>query len=114
MGVLPGCAPLVPRIFEASFHSIDEFREPAKTLFDAGLARSTDQEVAGSAESWQRKRECFDSLAEQGLTKEQVPCLQPDVEKQSLNSVVATFIRGSIAVEKYSLLSPRFASVFLL
>lgn len=40
-----------------SFRSVDEFREPAKLLFDAGLARLTDQEIAELAESWQHKRE---------------------------------------------------------
>lgn len=109
MGVLPRCVSRVPCIFEASFHPVDEFREPAKTLFNAGLARFTGQEIAGLAESWQHKRERLGSLFEQGLTKAPVPCLQPDVEKPSLTSVVATFICGSIAVEKYSLLSPRFA-----
>ena len=46
-------------IGRTSFHSADEFREPAKVLFSAGLARITDQDVAGLAESWQRKRECY-------------------------------------------------------
>lgn len=44
---------------KTSFHSADEFREPAKVLFNAGLARFIDQDVAGLAESWKHKRECF-------------------------------------------------------
>jgi hypothetical protein len=44
---------------KTSFHSADEFREPAKVLFNAGLARFTDQDVAELAESWQHKRECY-------------------------------------------------------
>jgi len=47
---------------KTSFHSTDEFREPARVLFNAGLARFIDQDVAGLAESWQHKRECFLSL----------------------------------------------------
>lgn len=41
---------------KASFYLADEFREPAKLLFNAGLARFTDQKIAGLAESWQHKR----------------------------------------------------------
>lgn len=49
-------------VAKTSLHSADEFREPAKVLFNAGLARFIDQDVAGLAESWQHKRECFLSL----------------------------------------------------
>ena len=107
----PGVYLALPACLKPHSISVDEFREPAKTLFSAGLARCTDQEIAGSAESWQHKREWFGPPVEQRLTKGQVPCLQPDADKPSLTSVVATFICGSIAVEKYSLLSPRFVPV---
>jgi len=49
----------IPHINKTSPHLVDEFREPAKLLFNAGLARFTDQEVAGLAESWQHKRWFF-------------------------------------------------------
>ena len=41
---------------KTSFRSVDDFREPAKLLFNAGLARITDRKIAELAESWQRKR----------------------------------------------------------
>jgi len=46
----------ISHIDRTSLHLVDEFREPAKLLFNAGLARFTDQEIAGLAESWQHKR----------------------------------------------------------
>ena len=60
MGVLSRCVLHLFHICEALAHSVDEFREPAKVLFHAGFTRFTDQEMAGLAESWQRKREHFD------------------------------------------------------
>jgi hypothetical protein len=60
MGVLSRCAFLLCHTYEASSHFVDEFKEPAKVLCHAGFARLTDQEMAGLAESWQRKREKFD------------------------------------------------------
>ena len=62
------CYPGAPLYFvrsnvgRTSFYSADEFKEPAKVLFNAGLARFTDQDVAGLVESWQHKRECHLSL----------------------------------------------------
>jgi len=62
------CYPGAPLYFvrstvgKTSFHSADEFKEPAKVLFNAGIARFTDQDVAGLAELWQHKRECHLSL----------------------------------------------------
>ena len=47
---------------KTSSYSADEFKEPAKALFNAGLARLTDQDVAGLAESWQHKREHYPPL----------------------------------------------------
>ena len=57
----------IPYIGKASLHLVDEFREPAKLLFNAGLARFTDQEIAGLAESWQHKRVYFWSLGSTGV-----------------------------------------------
>lgn len=49
----------MPMFDITSLHSVDEFREPAKLLFNAGLSRLTDQGIAGLAESWQHKREYY-------------------------------------------------------
>ena len=59
---LHGCVTQVriqtSEVDEISVYLLDEFREPAKQLFNAGLARFTDQKIAGLAESWQHNRMC--------------------------------------------------------
>lgn len=71
------------------FDSSNDVRQAAKTLFDVGIARLSDEESIALVDAWQHH----------------LPCLQPSIEKQSAKSSLALFICGYMAAEKYSLLS---------
>ncbi|KZP13950.1 WD40 repeat-like protein [Athelia psychrophila] len=81
----PSLSFLARNWFEAS----SELRQAARVLFDAGVVRLSDDESTVLAEHWQHD----------------LPCLQPDAEKELMPAAMALFICGYIAAEKYSLLS---------
>jgi len=92
----------------------DEFREPIRLLFDAGVARLPDEGSTLLVEHWQHYRASAPYRVINVLSVLAVPCLQPDAEKESITAATAVFICGSVAVEKYSLLSPRSVLRFIL
>ncbi|EIW81457.1 hypothetical protein CONPUDRAFT_124586 [Coniophora puteana RWD-64-598 SS2] len=71
------------------FESSHDIRHAARILVDAGVVRMSDEESVMLCDRWQHH----------------LPWLQPDAYKESELAALALFICGSIAVEKYSLLS---------
>lgn len=88
-----------------------ELRQSARILFDAGIARLSDEETISLAEQWQHDRTIFFSLilviSMILMGSFTVPCLQPDAEKELMPAAMSLFICGYMAAEKYSLLSTR-------
>ncbi|KAG1899665.1 uncharacterized protein F5891DRAFT_1037747 [Suillus fuscotomentosus] len=82
-------APDVAYLATQWFNSSNDVRQAAKTLFDAGIVRLSDEESGALVDAWQHH----------------LPCLQPSIEKESARSSLALFICGYMAAEKYSLLS---------
>ncbi|KAG1810892.1 uncharacterized protein BJ212DRAFT_1484021 [Suillus subaureus] len=82
-------APDVAYLATQWFDSSNDVRQAAKTLFDAGIVRLSDEESIALVDAWQHH----------------LPCLQPSMEKESAKSSLALFICGYMAAEKYSLLS---------
>jgi len=85
-----------------------ELRQAARMLFDAGIARLTDEETIVLAERWQHDR--TSSVVVMSILPiifTVVPCLQPDAEKELMPAAMSLFICGYMAAEKYSLLSTR-------
>lgn len=82
-------APDVAYLATQWFDSSNDVRQAAKTLFDAGIVRLSDEESIALVDAWQHH----------------LPCLQPSIEKESARSSLALFICGYMAAEKYSLLS---------
>ncbi|KAG2752664.1 hypothetical protein P692DRAFT_20951730 [Suillus brevipes Sb2] len=82
-------APDVAYLATQWFDSSNDVRQAAKTLFDAGIVRLSDEESITLVDAWQHH----------------LPCLQPSMEKESAKSSLALFICGYMAAEKYSLLS---------
>lgn len=81
----PSLEYLARRWFAAS----NELRQAIRLIFDATLARLSDEEAIAVAEKWQHH----------------VPTLQPDAERETINAALALFICGCVASEKYTLLS---------
>ncbi|TFK27655.1 hypothetical protein FA15DRAFT_635254 [Coprinopsis marcescibilis] len=71
------------------FDATSELRHSIRIVFDATLARLSDQEVIAIAEKWQPY----------------LPSLQPGNEDDSIRTALALFLCGAIAAEKFSLLS---------
>ncbi|KAJ7465077.1 hypothetical protein FB451DRAFT_1262556 [Mycena latifolia] len=71
------------------FDSSNELRQAARILFDASVARLSDEETNTIAEHWQHH----------------LPCLQSTADRESLPAALALFLCGHIAAEKYSLIS---------
>ncbi|KAG1719005.1 hypothetical protein EDB19DRAFT_1648998, partial [Suillus lakei] len=82
-------APDVAYLATQWFDSSNDVRQAAKSLFDAGIVRLSDEECIALVDAWQHH----------------LPCLQPSIEKESAKSSLALFICGYMAAEKYSLLS---------
>ncbi|KIJ60314.1 hypothetical protein HYDPIDRAFT_177510 [Hydnomerulius pinastri MD-312] len=82
-------APDVVHLARQWFESSNELRQAARTLFDAGVARLSDEESIALVDAWQHH----------------LPCLQPSGEKDSGHAGLALFLCGYMAAEKYSLLS---------
>ncbi|KAG1836125.1 hypothetical protein DFJ58DRAFT_735218 [Suillus subalutaceus] len=82
-------APDVAYLATQWFDSSNDIRQAAKTLFEAGIVRLSDEESIALVDAWQHH----------------LPCLQPSIEKESAKSSLALFICGYMAAEKYSLLS---------
>ncbi|KAG2114253.1 uncharacterized protein F5147DRAFT_678636 [Suillus discolor] len=82
-------APDVAYLAMQWFNSSNDVRQAAKTLFDAGIVRLSDEESSALVDAWQHH----------------LPCLQPSIEKEFARSSLALFICGYMAAEKYSLLS---------
>ncbi|KAG2341534.1 WD40 repeat-like protein [Suillus weaverae] len=82
-------APDVAYLATQWFDSSNDVRQAAKTLFDAGIVRLSDEESIAFVDAWQHH----------------LPCLQPSIEKESAKSSLALFVCGYMAAEKYSLLS---------
>ncbi|PPQ70616.1 hypothetical protein CVT25_011982 [Psilocybe cyanescens] len=83
-------APSLEFLGKLWFEASNELRQPIRTLFNATIANMPDEESIAMTEKWQHY----------------VPSLQPDAEKETANAALALFICGSIASEKYTLLSP--------
>ncbi|KAF7302006.1 WD-REPEATS-REGION domain-containing protein [Mycena indigotica] len=71
------------------FDSSNEVRHAARMLFDATIARLSDEETIEVAEHWQHH----------------LPCLQSTADRESLPAALSLFMCGHIAAENYSLLS---------
>ncbi|KAJ7068988.1 hypothetical protein B0H15DRAFT_138368 [Mycena belliarum] len=71
------------------FDSSNEMRQASRILFDASVARLSDEETNNIAEHWQHH----------------LPCLKSTADRESLPAALALFMCGHIAAEKYSLLS---------
>ncbi|KAG1739452.1 uncharacterized protein EDB91DRAFT_1135335 [Suillus paluster] len=82
-------APDVAYLATQWFDSSNDVRQAAKTLFDAGIVRLSDEESIALVDAWQHH----------------LPCLQPSIEKESAKASLALFICGYMAAEKYSLLT---------
>ncbi|KAI0718156.1 WD40 repeat-like protein [Cerioporus squamosus] len=81
--------PSLPRLGRYLLHTLSaEVRQAARLLFDAGVARLSDQETAETVETWQQY----------------LPALQLEEERDWTQSALALCICGFIAVDKYSLL----------
>jgi hypothetical protein len=88
--------------------SAAELRQAARILFDAGIARLSDEETIVLAEQWQHDRTNFVFIEFIILiTSFPVPCLQPDAQKELIPAAMSLFLCGYLAAEKYSLLSTR-------
>ncbi|KAI1788856.1 WD40 repeat-like protein [Ganoderma leucocontextum] len=82
-------APSLPRLGRHLLQaSSAEERQAARLLFDAGVARLSDPETTAIVEGWQQ----------------QLPALQIEKHRDSIQSALALCVCGFIAVEKYSLL----------
>jgi hypothetical protein len=85
-----------------------ELRQAARILFDAGIARLSDEETMVLAEQWQHDRTIYVYVASIILIVSfTVPCLQPDAQKELMPAAMSLFLCGYLAAEKYSLLSTR-------
>ncbi|KAF8501955.1 WD40 repeat-like protein [Hysterangium stoloniferum] len=71
------------------FHSSVDLRLAARALFGTAAARLSDENTIHLVEYWQHE----------------LPCLQPDTEKQSASAALALLITGNIAIERYAVLS---------
>ncbi|KAF8984038.1 hypothetical protein BDQ17DRAFT_1260967 [Cyathus striatus] len=71
------------------FAASNETRYAIRMVFDATVARMTDEEASGVTEKW----------------RHHLPCLQPEAERESATAAHALFICGYVASDKYSLLS---------
>ncbi|GJJ15512.1 hypothetical protein Clacol_009790 [Clathrus columnatus] len=71
------------------FHHSQDIRMAARSLFDSTVIRLSDADIISLTEFWQHE----------------LPCLQPDAEKQSSHSALALLITGNTAIERYSVLS---------
>ncbi|EJF60945.1 WD40 repeat-like protein [Dichomitus squalens LYAD-421 SS1] len=81
--------PSLPRLGQHMLYTLSaEERQAARLLFDAGVARLSDQETADIVECWQQH----------------LPILQHEKQKDSTRSALALCVCGFIAVDKYSLL----------
>ena len=88
------------------FNLADDVRQAAKTLFDAGIVRLSDEESIALVDAWQHHCKLSDIISFHNSSDIHiVPCLQPSIEKESSKSSLALFICGYMAAEKYSLLS---------
>ncbi|RDX48877.1 WD40 repeat-like protein [Lentinus brumalis] len=85
-GYQPPSLPRLGRYLLRTFSP--EVRQAARLLFDAGVARLSDQETAETVETWQQY----------------LPSLLPEKERECTQSALALCICGFIAVDKYSLL----------
>ncbi|KIK67043.1 hypothetical protein GYMLUDRAFT_216928 [Collybiopsis luxurians FD-317 M1] len=81
----PNLAYLAQRWFEGT----SEFRHSSRLLFDAAVARLSDEDTSAIVDEWQH----------------QLPCLQPTADKESALAALALFLCGHLAAEKYSMLS---------
>lgn len=86
--------------------SSPEIRQSIRILFDETVASLPDEEAIHIAEDWQHYG-LFTAWvrSENANCVYLVPSLQPDAEKESITAALALFICGSIASNKYSLLS---------
>ncbi|OJA15937.1 hypothetical protein AZE42_02647 [Rhizopogon vesiculosus] len=82
-------APDVTYLATMWFNSTNDVRQAAKTLFDAGIVRLSDEESIDLVDAWQHH----------------LPYLQPSIEKESAKASLALFICGYMAAEKYNLFS---------
>lgn len=88
--------------------SAAELRQAARILFDAGIARLSDEETIVLVEQWQHDCGIFifiESII--FMISFPVPCLQPDAQKELIPTAMSLFLCGYLATEKYSLLSTR-------
>ncbi|KAF8515288.1 hypothetical protein JB92DRAFT_3142882 [Gautieria morchelliformis] len=70
-------------------HTASDLRLAARALFGATANRLSDEDTIALVEFWQHE----------------LPCLQPDTEKQSSYSALALLIAGNVATERYAVLS---------
>ncbi|KAJ7068638.1 hypothetical protein C8F01DRAFT_1118822 [Mycena amicta] len=82
-------APSLTYLANRWFDSSNEVRQAARMLFDASIARLSDEETIELADHWQHF----------------LPCLQSTADRESLPAALSLFLCGHIAAEKYSLLS---------
>ena len=88
--------------------SAAELRQGARILFDAGIARLSDEETIVLAEQWQHDCANFGFIEFIiPIISFPVPCLQPDAQKELIPAAMSLFLCGYLAAEKYSLLSTR-------
>ncbi|KAF8575607.1 hypothetical protein K439DRAFT_1398053 [Ramaria rubella] len=82
-------APSLSSLARYWFHPSSDLRLAARTLFGAAADRLSDEDAIHLVEHWQHE----------------LPCLQPDAEKQSAYSALALLITGNVATERYVVLS---------
>ncbi|KAI0754509.1 WD40 repeat-like protein [Daedaleopsis nitida] len=81
--------PSLPRLGRYLLHTLSaDVRQGGRLLFDAGVARLSDQETIEYVESWQQY----------------LPVLHPEKERDWTHNALALCICGCIAVDKYTLL----------
>ncbi|KAK0459983.1 uncharacterized protein EV420DRAFT_1534284 [Desarmillaria tabescens] len=80
-------APSLPYLARQWFDTSHEVRQSSRLLFDAAVARLSDEEANAVAEQWQHH----------------LPCLQPTADRESTQAALSLFICGYLAAEKYSL-----------
>ena len=103
---------LMTTVINAIFLPLDELRHAIRVLFDASVANLSDEEAIAITENWQHhgKYRIHHSFAYILilLSDCEVPALQPDAEKETLNAALALFVCGCVASEKYALLSTKY------
>ena len=74
-------------------------------MFDASVAKLSDDEANILVEEWQRQRALVPLTISLVADPFEVPSLQTNFNKEVISSPLALYLCGYVAVEKYSIMS---------